>query len=340
MRVLFILKKNETYGFKTTTKKSSGLWNSTRFVVDALNAKKITAKLVEVQDNNSIDKEVVAYRPDIVIIEALWVVPSKFSVLRKLHPKIKWFVHLHSNIPFLAMEGIAMEWIIKYAAEDVTTIANSEECFDALSILLRDEDLLFLPNIFGEKPMNKIRSRNDTLNVGCFGAIRPMKNHLIQAIASIKCAKDRKQKLSFHVNASRVETGGDPVLKNLRALFDATPRAELIEHPWMEQGEFLYLLNKQIDIGIQVSLTETFNVVTANYVAAGLPVVVSKEIKWVDDSCVAADDDAMEIARKMHRSLENKRLISTNQIALKKYSKKSEAMWLKFVKNSECDCEE
>src|SRR5688500_11649943 len=107
-RILFILKARDatnTYGYSCGL--STGLLNSATFVQDMLDSNGFTTKLVVVIDNNDIDREVTAFRPTHVIIEALWVVPSKFQILKKLHPSVKWIVRLHSEAPFLANEGIA-----------------------------------------------------------------------------------------------------------------------------------------------------------------------------------------------------------------------------------------
>ena len=122
-KVIFILKKRQSShtGYASV---SSGLLNSARFVSDMLNKNGIESNLVEVQDNNCIDREVSKYRPTHVVIEALWVVPSKFEVLTKLHPNVQWIIRLHSDISFLANEGIAIEWIYEYLKyELVKTVA-------------------------------------------------------------------------------------------------------------------------------------------------------------------------------------------------------------------------
>ena len=85
MRVLFILKSGCGYGH--WSHKSSGLFNSASACAQMLEDDGIPSKVVEVVDNNCIDREVHKFRPTHVIIEALWVVPEKFSVLSKLHPK-------------------------------------------------------------------------------------------------------------------------------------------------------------------------------------------------------------------------------------------------------------
>ena len=122
-KVLFILKYRAMYTdicfdesemYSSSYKHfNSGLLNSANQVHEMLLDHGVESKLVQVIDNNCIDKEVHQYKPTHVIIEALWCVPEKFEILQKLHPKVKWILRLHSETPFIANEGIAMEWILK-----------------------------------------------------------------------------------------------------------------------------------------------------------------------------------------------------------------------------------
>lgn len=332
-KVLFILKKNEVYSFVSYTRRSSGLWNSTRFIVESLKERGVEAEIVEVIDNNEIDREVTRFRPDLVIIEALWVVPEKFPVLMKLHPDVTWVCHLHSHMPFLALEGIAMEWIVKYADLGVGLIANSKPSYEALRCILDDDEILYIPNVYlGEfhKPLSIPPVDVGSIDIGCFGAVRPLKNQLIQALAAIRFAKEKGQYLRFHINGSRIETGGDPVMKNIRTLFELTPDAVLVESKWNEPEEFLYLL-RHMDLGMQVSLTETFNVVCADYVTAGIPVVASKEVAWLTECCKAKDDSVDSIVERMHAVWQRKFIVRANQRALARFSRRAQKMWYIFV---------
>ncbi|MCX8008208.1 MAG: glycosyltransferase family 1 protein, partial [Patescibacteria group bacterium] len=114
MRVLFILKQRKVYSETPANQLTVGLKNSALFVSEMLNQIVHESKLVEVVDNNFIDREVHLYKPSVVVIEALWVVPEKFTILQKLHPNVKWIIRIHSNLPFLANEGIAIEWLKEY----------------------------------------------------------------------------------------------------------------------------------------------------------------------------------------------------------------------------------
>jgi hypothetical protein len=115
-KILFILKQRNIYSDGGYTNVDSGLQNSARFVNDMLVKNKVNSTLVQVVDNNEIDKYCTIHKPDVVIIEAIWVVPSKFEVLKKLHPNITWIIRLHSELPFLANEGVAMEWLKEYVS--------------------------------------------------------------------------------------------------------------------------------------------------------------------------------------------------------------------------------
>lgn len=340
MRVLFICKKKNIYGFKGGySKGTSGLYNSTQFIVQGLINKGVDAKIVEVTDNNDIDREVAAYKPNQVVIEALWVVPEKFEILKKLHPRVQWLVHLHSHMPFLAMEGIAIRWIMLYAALGIKLIANSLECHAALKCIIEDKAVVYLPNVYLGQPRRADAVDKHHIDIGCFGAIRPLKNQLLQAVAAIEFARQMKKPLRFHINASRVETNGDPVLRNIRELFKAYgTRAELVEHKWFTPSDFIDYLQEHIDIGMQVSLTETFNVVTADYVTAGIPVVSSDQVKWVSSLCLAEADSVRSVVNKMHRVWRNSSLIRRNQTLLMDFSKKSQGVWYEFCKQHADRC--
>ena len=120
-KMLFILKKRNNYGDLPGVygySISSGLFNSANFMKTMMEENGYETKIVEVVDNNGIDKEVHLFKPDYVIIEALWVVPEKFEVLHKLHPNVKWIIRIHSETPFLSNEGVGIGWISEYPKYD------------------------------------------------------------------------------------------------------------------------------------------------------------------------------------------------------------------------------
>jgi hypothetical protein len=320
---------------------SSGLRNSASFVVEMLNENGIEAKLVEVVDNNCIDREVTEYRPTHVIIEAFWVVPEKFGVLSKLHPKVQWIIRNHSELPFLANEGIAIDWSLEYLKyKNVSIAPNSYKTYldtvemvaATYSPLQAELRIMYLPNYYKiKKPIRRDFKKSDTLNIGCFGAVRPLKNHLLQAVAAVEYARKYSKKLKFHINVARIEDNGNNPLKNIRSFFKHLPsnQYELVEHGWLEHDDFLKLVTK-MDIGLQASFTESFNIVSADFVSQGVPIVVSEEIEWIPSQFYAKHTRGKDIVETMEKVLFGFHFWHKAWFALRglyKYNRKSVKIW-------------
>lgn len=343
-RVLFVLKKRSQLIWTAKDYSSSpGLNNSAQFVSDMLNCNGIQSKVVEVIDNNGIDKEVRHYKPTHVIIEALWVVPSKFHILTKLHPKVTWNIRVHSDIPFMSNEGIAVEWLLEYLKYPHVTISfNKLSAMDAF-IKLYDitspplkKRIVYLPNYY---PLHFKKSSTFTnpylIRVGCFGAVRPLKNQLIQAMAAVTFAHETGRRLEYHINGTRVEGQAESTIKNIRKLFAALPphRFRLVEHPWLSHKDFKYLIGL-MDIGLQVSFSETFNIVAADFVSMGIPVVTSNEVSWVHPKFHADPTSVEDIVKTMKRAEFWKvwfGFIDFNKVRLRDFSKDSRYEWISWI---------
>lgn len=335
VRALFILKAGFNYNYSGYgNHKSSGLRNSASFVSDMLNAAGIESKVVIVTDNNDIDREVSQFHPTHVFIEALWVVPEKFKILHALHPHVKWIIRIHSELPFLALEGIAVSWLKQYVhLRDVFVASNSIRGVEELETVV-GQKVLYLPNFYpGEFHKHK-KFNAGVINVGCFGAIRPLKNILSQGVAALQFARINGLDLRFHINGNRVEDGG-PVLKNLRALFAHDAHAELVEHDWANHNHFIHTIHK-MDLHLSASLTETFSIVTADAVSQGVPIVTSPEVFWVNPKSQARATDVDDIIAKMADAFDNKQLVRSNQKRLKRYSADSKREWLKYLEGKKC----
>ena len=98
-KVLFILKRHEDFNpvKHSPLGLSTGLFNSANFMNEMLDNAGIRSEIEVAIDNNCIDRLVNKHKPTHVIIEALWVVPSKFSVLTKLHPNVRWIIRLQDR---------------------------------------------------------------------------------------------------------------------------------------------------------------------------------------------------------------------------------------------------
>jgi hypothetical protein len=339
-RILFVLKHRDSpWGHYPGYHLSSGLRNSVSFLVAMLIEIGIVAKMVEVIDNNQIDREVKHFKATHCILEAFWVVPTKIPVLQKANPNVTWMVRNHSETPFLANEGQTFAWIAQYLALGVEITCNAPRSvtdINAYAQALGHGGLVsYSPNYY---PVNMPKDwrlkphpphADDTVRIGCFGAIRPLKNTMEQAIAALRYAETLGKKLDFYINATRVEGGGNPILNNLRGMFNATPRAKLIEIGWLDHDKFLELLATTIDIVLQCSFSETFNIVAADAVSQSCPVVASREVVWLQAYAIADPANSTSILQRMLQIRQQNPLarLEWQWRDLTKYCENTKAVW-------------
>lgn len=349
MKTLFILKRREDFNVAKHSHVGlqTGLYNSAKFMSDMLNSSGVESNLAVVIDNNCIDREVTKYRPTHVIIEAVWVTPTKFNILQKLHPNVKWIIRVHSEMPFLAGEGHAIGWLADCSKfRNIVLAINSPRMLKEISFYMKcingwsedktSEKIIYLPNYYPSDYKNKeFDTSKDVIDIGCFGAIRPLKNHLVQAFAAIEFAEQLGKKLRFHINAGRIEMQGGPVINNLKSLFENAHHVghELINHMWSPREEFLELCSK-MDIGMQVSFSETFNIVGADIISQGVPLVGTEvEIPWAIEKFCADPTDGRDIIKKLHLAYKYpQNNVDLQQEALTKYTIRTSDIWTKYFK--------
>jgi hypothetical protein len=161
-----------------------------------------------------------------------------------------------------------------------------------------------------------------------------LKNQLIQAFAAIDFAKGMSLKLRFHMNSGRIEGGGNPCDRNLHSLFEHLDpeKYQIIFHKWLTHENFIDLI-KTMDIGMQLSFSETFNIVGADHVINGIPFLGNSEIPWWDQDVDVSTTDRWEIVKSLHEVYSASELVGVrNQINLIKYVETSQKLWLDFLK--------
>lgn len=339
-RILFVLKRRENFDPVKHDKISlqCGLYNSIYYVHSMLLSSNIQSQLSICIDNNCINGYVFNFKPTHVIIEALWVVPDKIKLLQSMYPNIIWIVRLHSAIPFFTIESSqSMKWVAEYVKiPNVFIAVNDMRLYRELDIYLsniKKNVIIYLPNYY---PVDNylIKSHlslydKESINISCFGAIRPFKNVITQAIASIEFCKRNNKKLIFHVNSERNELNGSTVFTNLVNLFSNLNENDykLVCHPWASREEFLDIC-KTIDIGLQVSFTETFNIVSADLVSNGVPIVGSLEIPWINTLYVANPVDVEDIINRITYVYNNcEKNVIDNQKSLLEYTNETIKIW-------------
>jgi glycosyltransferase involved in cell wall biosynthesis len=270
-----------------------------------------------------------------VLIEAPWLPAESIIKFMRKWPRIVFACRLHAQISFLQVDNGAMKNLRGYQVMqdgDVNfhVCSNSKRFCDWFQ-LTYNSYCTFLPNLYDlERPNLKpiAPHAHRILRISSFGALRPMKNHLTSAAAALQIAKARGCDLEFWVSTGRDEQHG--VLPGLRNLFGAHPWAKLVGNTWQQWAEFRHTV-AQMDLSLQESYTETFNIVTADAVAEGVPVVGSPAIEWLPSFCQANPDDAAEIARVGNTLLSAPNLRLEALAALKKHVSDGVRLWLDFL---------
>jgi hypothetical protein len=257
-------------------------------------------------------------------------------------------VRNHSETPFLANEGIAFGWTMEYLKRpNVILSCNAPRMLEETRFLAKlvnphmtqteiDAKVPYLPNYYPtpdgmtNRPW---RGDKEFVDVGCFGAIRPLKNHMLQAIGALKFVDENGLRLRFHTNGGRVEGGGEQVKKNLHSVFDGLGgKHVMIEHDWMPHPEFRRLV-ASMDMVCQVSFSETFNIVAADSITQGIATIVSKEVPFSSEAFHADPTSSVDIARAMQDAYWLKKTIphfNPSLLGLRKYNENSKATWLAY----------
>ena len=129
------------------------------------------------------------------------------------------------------------------------------------------------------------------------------------------------------------EEHGKGVLQAIRNLLANVPGVRLVEAPWQDWGMFRHQV-AGMDLCLQLSATETFNLTTADAAAAGVPSVVGSSITWVPPSWHAEIDSPEHAARVGSGLLGDPKSGQDGRDALAHYLRESIAIWLRYLGES------
>jgi glycosyltransferase involved in cell wall biosynthesis len=172
--------------------------------------------------------------------------------------------------------------------------------------------------------------REGVLKIGCFGAIRPLKNQISAAAAAIQIARTHRSNLEFWISGERTEGGGQTCETAIRKLFNNVPGATLKVQSWVPWPKFRDVV-RCMNLLIHPSYTESFNMVTADGIAEGVPSVVSNAIDWAPDYWQAKSDNVLDIARVGSHLLTHPLALNDGLKALQLYNKLGVRAWKDWV---------
>lgn len=275
-----------------------------------------------------------------VVISAPWLSPQDISGLLSKHPGVEFSVIVHSNVGFLQADANGVHLIRQYIDLEQGNLnfriaANSKKGVRWLRSAYQCP-CLYLPNLyFLDYSQNSRRPlwTGGTLYLGAFGAQRPLKNLMTAAGAALEIANALKADTELWISSGRAEGGGGTVIAAMKEMLSGLRNIKLVEAGWASWPQFRDIVRK-MHLLISASYTESFNMVTADGMAEGVPSVTSDAIDWVPSYWQAPCDDTGEIARVGRQLLTDPNAAHDGLVALEQHNKNGFEAWGQYLGSS------
>ena len=99
----------------------------------------------------------------------------------------------------------------------------------------------------------------------------------------------------------------------------------------MNHTAFIKLV-KNMNLGLQLSYTESFNIVTADFVNSGIPILVSESIYWMPELAKTSTINYDEVIHKIIQAHNiNKVLVKLSQRSLEAFNKQAKHIWNNYI---------
>ena len=261
-----------------------------------------------------------------VIVSAPWIPSAQLQALATDFPDTRFAVNCHSNVGFLQADTNGVRLVrelmeLELGTHNIRLGGNCRRFCDWVHSAFASP-CAYLPNLYclDEHASTHTRAVFDggTLRIGIFGAIRPQKNVMSAAAAAIEIGRAVRAPLEIWLSAGREEGGGGTVLSSVREMVNGLPNVSLVSQGWQSWPKFRKLVG-HMHLLLQPSYTESFNMVTADGVAEGVPSVVSHAIDWAPHHWKAQIDDVLDIARVGRQLLLDNRTPQEGLKALEAY---------------------
>jgi hypothetical protein len=272
-----------------------------------------------------------------VVIYAPWITVYDLKALLEHFNYIRCLILSHSNVGFLQADHLGVELLRHYI--DLTQVypnlqvgGNSYKFVKWLNNAFDVEGIL-LPNLYPLAKGTKMKPAWDDISpikIGIFGSPRPQKNFMSAVGAAILIQRKLGVDVEIHMNAD-VEDVNNPVTVAIAQMLEGLDHIKLVIHTWADWLDFIQIVG-DMDLLLQPSYTESFNMVTADGISVGVPSVASSAIYWAPPCWKAEVDDCNDIAETGIRLLSSSKLRREGLSALKIYNDKSLSHWLEFLK--------
>ncbi len=270
-----------------------------------------------------------------VVVSAPWIPTAELAHMCAEFTETQFAVTCHSNLGFLQADPSAMRMVregleLRRTSWNFHMAANCERLAKWVPAAY-GTPCTYLPNLYhlDETHPKRERYSGGTLRIGAFGATRALKNLMTAAGAALQIANAQRADLEFWLSSGRNEGAGS-VVEAVRQMMSALPHVKLVENGWQTWPQFRQTV-RHMHLLLQPSYTESFNVVTADGVAEGVPSVVSDAIDWAPSSWKAPVDDANAMARVGRKLLASRWAPRQGMAALKAHNRRAMQAWGDFL---------
>lgn len=275
-----------------------------------------------------------------VVLSAPWIPAVDLTALIQEYSDTEFFVNCHSNIGFLQADTKGIKHLRDYIDLEQGNlnfrVAGNSAKFN---LWLREAYQCvssYLPNMYYLDHSHRVREHyydGGVLRIGAFGAIRPQKNVMTAAGAAIVLANEIKADVELWISVGRSVHNG--LVDAVHHMIDGVPGITLREMTWSSWPQFRDVVRK-MHLLIQVSYTESFNMVTADGIAEGIPSVTSAAIDWVPKNWHAHFDDATEIADVGRRLLYDRKAPHQGLVSLEQHNRQALEAWVTALHVNDC----
>jgi hypothetical protein len=298
----------------------------------------IRATVLPIVNSKALD-DYITKNPDVTHVEiaAPWIPTPELQNLTFKYPTIKFAVNCHSNVGFLQADTNGVRLLREYVDLELGSmnfnIAGNSSKFIQWVRAAYQAPCTYLPNMYYldySAKQDKPSYNGGTLRIGAFGATRPQKNLMSAAGAALQLHEELKADTEFWVSGGRTEGGGQTILNSVRAMVNNIPGFTLKEAGWATWPQFRDVVRK-MHLLIQGSYTESFNMVTADGIAEGVPSVVSDALDWCPEYWKAYSDNVPDMARVGRQLLFDPRAASDGMMHLEEHNASSFYAWCDWL---------
>jgi len=262
---------------------------------------------------------------DEVIISAPWIPTKDLQDLSMQFTETFFAVNCHSNVGFLQADPNGVKLVretleLEMGTHNVRLAGNSRRFCEWIEHTFGGS-CYYLPNLYfvqRDAPRQRSFCGGETLRIGAFGAVRPLKNLMSAAGAALEISRKLRVPLELWLSGGRSEGGGETVLAAVKEMVSGLPNVKLNLNGWQSWPNFRKTV-AHMHLLLQPSYTESFNMVTADGVVEGVASVVSEAIDWAPADWKADVDDVLDIARVGRRLLCDSSAAEEGLQALKRY---------------------